>query len=631
MEKYKNYFKMLLIISPFILASCSKDSGITDTITFNEDITETDEDDSDILDVPANFKYDKEKYKITWDEVKDAVGYEITYNNEIYNTTDTEFDVLDIFSTDITYNVTIRALAANQEKTSDYHDDIKVKIEPTANLSYTLTDDGTGYSVGRGSIDYYKLPEIIVIPDTYSGLPVTKITDHGFSVESIFSIKPNTTVKRIRLSHNLIQTGYGAFFSLANLEAVKLPDTLKILSMATFSSCSSLKEINLPSGLEKIESGVLTKTAVEEIYIPNIEFSTFLNGCSNLKKVTIEEGVKELPDSLFENDIKLEEVNLPSTLEKIGISSFSGCESLKSITIPDNVSCIELFAFSGCENLEYIDLPTNLSYVARSFDDTKWMKKQTGLIQFNGILMGYNDMPENYDFIIPENIHFISRNALSEQNNLVSVKIPSSVTYIADYVFDSCKNLKKVIFEASVDEIPMATFEFCSSLEEVTLSDNIKTIGNKAFYKCSKLVSINRPKNLQNIGFSSFASCTSLSYFDLTNLTTINSNAFNNVGFTSLKIENDMLGDTFSSSVLEYVIIGKNVTNMPLLNKCNALKSVFYEGTKEEYQSILRKNYDTSSSSNSVLNATIYYYSETKPEIEGNYWHYVDDKPVIWE
>ena len=54
--------------------------------------------------------------------------------------------------------------------------------------------------------------------------------------------------------------------------------------------------------------------------------------------------------------------------------------------------------------------------------------------------------------------------------------------------------------------------------------------------------------------------------------------------------------------------------------------SVYYEGTAEEWAeiSIASENYN-------LTNATRYYYSESQPTEEGNYWHYDENgKPVAW-
>lgn len=52
-------------------------------------------------------------------------------------------------------------------------------------------------------------------------------------------------------------------------------------------------------------------------------------------------------------------VNIPESVEKIGIESFSNCESVEKINIPSSVRKIEHFAFSNCAKLNSIIIPDN--------------------------------------------------------------------------------------------------------------------------------------------------------------------------------------------------------------------------------------------------------------------------------
>ena len=57
-----------------------------------------------------------------------------------------------------------------------------------------------------------------------------------------------------------------------------------------------------------------------------------------------------------------------------------------------------------------------------------------------------------------------------------------------------------------------------------------------------------------------------------------------------------------------------------------ALEKVFYEGSAIEWQDI-----DILSGNESLSNATVYYYSETEPTVNGNWWRYAEGEPAVWE
>ena len=74
---------------------------------------------------------------------------------------------------------------------------------------------------------------------------------------------------------------------------------------------------------------------------------------------------------------------------------------------------------------------------------------------------------------------------------------------------------------------------------------------------------------------------------------------------------------------LESIIIPKSVNYIGpwAFQGCTSLTSVFLEGNPKIEQWAF---FDCD-------NMTLYRYSKEKPTKEGNYWHYVDGKPVIWE
>ena len=82
---------------------------------------------------------------------------------------------------------------------------------------------------------------------------------------------------------------------------------------------------------------------------------------------------------------------------------------------------------------------------------------------------------------------------------------------------------------------------------------------------------------------------------------------------------------------LEYVIIGSGVEFIGswAFSGCDKLAAVYYHGTEEAWKAVGRESYDDGYEWD--YTATVYFYSETNPETEGNFWHYDSDgKPAIW-
>lgn len=82
------------------------------------------------------------------------------------------------------------------------------------------------------------------------------------------------------------------------------------------------------------------------------------------KKVIIPDGVKVLYDEAFvQQDI--EEVVCPISLEKIGWGAFSYCHNLKKVTLNDGLKIIESCAFNHCDSLETVNKPSSLESVSK--------------------------------------------------------------------------------------------------------------------------------------------------------------------------------------------------------------------------------------------------------------------------
>ena len=157
--------------------------------------------------------------------------------------------------------------------------------------------------------------------------------------------------------------------------------------------------------------------------------------------------------------------------------------------------------------------------------------------------------------------------------------------------FLACEMVVKTATTLTIDShckfIVSSAFSGCDSLTSVTIGNSVTSIGSYAFYNCDSLTSVTIGNSVTSIGSYAFYDCGSL---------------------TSVTIPDSVT--SIGSYAFAY---------------CYSLR-VYYMGNTEQWSEIA-----ISSSNYYLTNATRYYYNETEPTEEGNYWHYVDGVVTIWE
>lgn len=144
----------------------------------------------------------------------------------------------------------------------------------------------------------------------------------------------NVTVPNKLSSYTVLEIADYAFKNNKDIESVSFANAKAIdaIGKFSFSGCTSLKSVNIPSTLDKLG------------------FASFM-GCTSLTDINISSNISVINGQVFQNCTSLTEFTVPNSVGAISDFSFAGCTSLEKVVIPKTVKNISAKAFLNCDKL----------------------------------------------------------------------------------------------------------------------------------------------------------------------------------------------------------------------------------------------------------------------------------------
>ena len=591
------------------------------------------------LAAPENLRI--ENFTLVWDAVKHAEGYYVYIDGEEFYTTKCSYNVgLDEGETHLLEVMACRdkniySLCAKLSYTGKY----VITPEPTKGLEFEFLANGT-LSVSKLAVDENG---VCVIPATYGDYKVTKFTSSTPSGSMSPSGGGATVheacpkIKTLYLPHNLVNsTTVTALRNLPNLEEVAvgkdleneesryisagnsvidkknnslvigtlnsvIPDFVTKIEKEAFAG-RNLTEFTVPDQITQIGSGAFGGcTALKEFRLPKnftAEKFDFLGGCSSLTEATVPKGVVNL-DGAFAGWTLLKEVQIPDSVQSMD-GTFRECTSLERCVVPQGVKALK-GTFFRCTSLKEVVLLEGL-------EEINYLK---------GVFVSY---PAFYrcealsSIELPSTLKTVGEECFWGCKSLKSIKIPDGVTSLGKSVFRYCTSLTEVKLPASLTEISEYAFSECTSLKSIQIPDGVTSIGWYAFARCTALTSVTLPANLTQLIINAFEGCTALEFVDIPENASsgyLSSPHFAFLDCTSLK----------------RVVLPKGPQMVNNMFRNAPLEEVYFRETKEEWESL---GVTMPEHCENFLAAQWYFYSETAPTTDGNFWHYVDGVPTKW-
>lgn len=223
------------------------------------------------------------------------------------------------------------------EESHTFNDQYICTVCDYSDMEYKLNEDGASYTL----VDSNVFKDIVVVPSTYKGLPVTVIGKRAFW--------NNWTIERVTIPDSVISIESEAFHYCKELQKVNLSDGVKYIGDFAFKGCGKLTNVTFGNGLERIG------------------FSAFY-ACVNLTDITIPDGVTDIGYDAFRSCYSLTEIVIPDSVERIYPEAFAYCDNLTKVTIGKGVTYMGESAFDVCINLDTVILREGIKHVNnRSF------------------------------------------------------------------------------------------------------------------------------------------------------------------------------------------------------------------------------------------------------------------------
>lgn len=148
---------------------------------------------------------------------------------------------------------------------------------------------------------------------------------------------------KIVIPDGVVEIAPGAFSS-SRIQEVVFPDSLRKIGMSAFAFCKRLERVDFGHGLKEIgdydnNNCFRSCSKISSLDIPEqVKFiSPFaFQKCKQLKTLILHEGIEYIEDSAFA-DSKIETVEFPASLKRIGMYAFLDTSQIVLNSIPDGL------------------------------------------------------------------------------------------------------------------------------------------------------------------------------------------------------------------------------------------------------------------------------------------------------
>ena len=374
-----------------------------------------------------------------------------------------------------------------------------------------------------------------------SGLTEITIPDSVTSIGT-FAFRQCGALESIHFGKGITSVPEYCCYGCGNLTSVTFSGSLKTIGGHAFQGCK-IGSVTIPSTVTYLGDSSFSSCPIASVDIPaSVETlgSSAFNGCTNLKSVTLHDGLKTIESSAFNGCTSLESIIIPDSVTDLGYQAVYNCSSLKEVSFPLHLNAVRTYTvdytgksyhvFGECNSIEKITFTgtgSGPNYSADSGSDTYYQNTPW-----------YTNREHLTEIIWNcDNLQSIGSNTFRGLTALTTVTLGKNILSIEDYAFYGCNKLQTIAANDKIISIGAGAFGNCSSLTSIIVPDSVLTIGEGAFGNCSSLTSVTVGSGIRYIGTDAFKGVT---FYD---------------GKTVLNADADsLLNRTFSGTVSKMVL-----------------------------------------------------------------------------
>jgi hypothetical protein len=207
---------------------------------------------------------------------------------------------------------------------------------------------------------------------------------------------------------------------------------------------------------------------------------------------------------VFSHNTTITSVIIPGSIQRIPGYTFDGCRNLRKVVLGEGVTCVEIGAFMDCMALTELVLPENLvqlmpnAFLRCAQLDVANLKLPAGLRcagkafcfcknvpelllnEDKTILLSCDIHDKPFELVIPDTVTEIGANALFMEKNLTSVRFSSGLRRIGRGAFKGCAALILKTLPDSLEVIADDAFRGCAGTDSLILPNSVKIVGRQA-------------------------------------------------------------------------------------------------------------------------------------------------------